>query len=86
MRDVASNPAIKVIVLAANGPVFCSGHDLKELRANRDPKWTRELFDAAREPKELWIVPGATHEDFSRVDPQGYRRHVVGFLRRNLAR
>ncbi len=47
---------------------------------------TRELFDAAREPKELWIVPGATHEDFSRVDPQGYRRHVVGFLRRNLAR
>ena len=42
----AADPTIKVIVLAGNGPVFCSGHDLKELRANPDPKWTRELFNA----------------------------------------
>lgn len=25
---------VRVVVLAANGPVFCAGHDLKELRAN----------------------------------------------------
>lgn len=25
---------VKVVVLAANGPAFCAGHDLKELRAN----------------------------------------------------
>lgn len=47
---------------------------------------TRALFDAAREPKELWIVRGAAHEDFSRVDPDGYRRHVIEFLSRNLRR
>jgi enoyl-CoA hydratase/carnithine racemase len=46
VEAVAAEPAIKVIVLAANGPVFSSGHDLKEMRANPDPKWTRDLFDA----------------------------------------
>ncbi len=25
---------VKVVVIAANGPAFCSGHDLKEMRAN----------------------------------------------------
>jgi uncharacterized protein len=49
------------------------------------PQETRELFAAAREPKELWIVDLAAHEDFSRADPAGYREHVVGFLRRHLA-
>ena len=38
--DAAStNPEVRVIVLAANGPVFCAGHDLKEMtaaRANED--------------------------------------------------
>jgi alpha-beta hydrolase superfamily lysophospholipase len=47
---------------------------------------TRALFAAAREPKELWIVPGAGHEDFSRMDPAGYDAHVVAFLRRTLRR
>src|SRR6185312_3954680 len=46
IQTVAADPAIKVIVLAANGPVFSSGHDLKEMRANPDPAWTRALFDA----------------------------------------
>ena len=46
---------------------------------------TRELFAAATEPRELWIVEGAAHQDFSRFDPQGYDAHVVAFLRRWLA-
>ena len=31
----AEDPQVRVIVLAANGPVFCSGHDLKEMTAAR---------------------------------------------------
>jgi alpha-beta hydrolase superfamily lysophospholipase len=46
---------------------------------------TRELFAAAAEPRELWIVDGAAHQDFSRFDDAGYARRVVGFLQRNLA-
>jgi enoyl-CoA hydratase/carnithine racemase len=33
--DAATNPAVRVVVLAANGPAFCAGHDLKELTAGR---------------------------------------------------
>jgi pimeloyl-ACP methyl ester carboxylesterase len=47
-------------------------------------KETRELFAAAAGPRELWIVDGATHQDFARFDPAGYREHVVGFLKRML--
>ena len=32
----ATDPKVRVIVLAANGPAFCAGHDLKELTAGRD--------------------------------------------------
>ncbi len=31
---IAGDEAVKVVVLAARGPAFCAGHDLKELRAN----------------------------------------------------
>lgn len=31
----ASDSAVRVVVLAANGPAFCAGHDLKELTAAR---------------------------------------------------
>ena len=33
---LGADPAIAAIVLAANGPAFCAGHDLKELTAHRD--------------------------------------------------
>jgi fermentation-respiration switch protein FrsA (DUF1100 family) len=47
---------------------------------------TRALFAAANDPKELWLVPGASHDDLLRFDAVGYARHVVGFLNRYLAR
>ena len=31
--QAADNPSVRVIVLAANGPAFCAGHDLKQIRA-----------------------------------------------------
>jgi enoyl-CoA hydratase/carnithine racemase len=31
----AADPCVRVIVLAANGPAFCAGHDLKEMTAGR---------------------------------------------------
>jgi enoyl-CoA hydratase/carnithine racemase len=33
--DAGADSTISAIVIAANGPVFCSGHDLKELTAHR---------------------------------------------------
>jgi enoyl-CoA hydratase/carnithine racemase len=34
-EGAAANAAVRVVVLAANGPAFCAGHDLKELTAGR---------------------------------------------------
>ena len=46
---------------------------------------TRALFAAANEPKELWLVPGASHDDLFRFDETAYAAHVLGFLDRHLA-
>lgn len=35
MTAIAEDPSVRVVVLAANGPVFSAGHDLKELTAAR---------------------------------------------------
>lgn len=35
MNSSASDSSVRVIVIAANGPAFCAGHDLKELTASR---------------------------------------------------
>lgn len=45
---------------------------------------SQELFDAASEPKQLWVVDGALHQDFLEFDPVGYRAHVVSFLSEHL--
>jgi enoyl-CoA hydratase/carnithine racemase len=43
--DAGGNPAVRVVVLAANGPAFCAGHDLKELTAGRSaPDGARAYF------------------------------------------
>ena len=33
--EIAADKSVRAVVLAANGPAFCAGHDLKELTARR---------------------------------------------------
>lgn len=35
LERATQDPATRIIVIAANGPVFCAGHNLKELTAHR---------------------------------------------------
>ena len=42
------------------------------------------LFDAAGEPKELYVVPGAGHAQAYAVAPEAYRSRVLAFLERHL--
>ena len=35
LTTAGADPAIRVLVLASEGPAFSSGHDLKELQAHR---------------------------------------------------
>jgi alpha-beta hydrolase superfamily lysophospholipase len=43
------------------------------------------LFEAAAEPKELYVVEGAAHAGAYGADPDEYRRRVLDFLDRYLA-
>ncbi len=35
LENIAKDPTVRVVILAAAGPAFCAGHDLKELRGMR---------------------------------------------------
>jgi enoyl-CoA hydratase/carnithine racemase len=43
IASIAADPSARVVVLGARGPVFCSGHDLKEMVGRTEAEY-RELF------------------------------------------
>jgi fermentation-respiration switch protein FrsA (DUF1100 family) len=45
---------------------------------------SKRLYEAAREPKELWIVHGAKHGRYADVAPDEYARRLVAFFDRAL--
>jgi enoyl-CoA hydratase/carnithine racemase len=45
LTEIATDKAVRAVVIAANGPAFCAGHDLKELTSRRsDPDGGRAYF------------------------------------------
>jgi enoyl-CoA hydratase/carnithine racemase len=44
LAAAAANPRVRVVVLAAEGRIFCAGHDLGELRADEDTARHEALF------------------------------------------
>ncbi len=45
LEEIAHDDHIRVIILAANGPAFCAGHDLKEMKAHINIEYQRSLFE-----------------------------------------
>lgn len=41
---VAADKSVKVVIVAANGPAFSAGHDLKEIRANKGRAYFESVF------------------------------------------
>lgn len=42
--EISTDKSVRVVVVAGAGKAFCAGHDLKELRAHRDPSFARDVF------------------------------------------
>ena len=42
--SIAGDPSVRVLVIGANGPAFCAGHDMRELRANPTRESIQALF------------------------------------------
>jgi fermentation-respiration switch protein FrsA (DUF1100 family) len=47
-----------------------------------DTRYSRELYDAAPDPKELWNPEGANHADTHLVHPDEYRDRVIAWIDR----
>lgn len=45
---------------------------------------TVAVFEAAREPKQFWLIPGADHARGWQAAPEEYERRVLDFVRRTL--
>lgn len=45
LAEIGSDPSVRAVIIAANGPAFCAGHDLKELTGRRgDADGGRQYF------------------------------------------
>ncbi len=44
LEAIARDESVRVVVIAASGPAFCAGHDLKEMRALGSQGQVEELF------------------------------------------
>ena len=58
--DAATDQSIRVIILAANGPIFCAGHDLKEITEARKSQdsgtdYFKQLFDSCSELMQMIV-------------------------------
>jgi uncharacterized protein len=50
------------------------------------PQMARVLYEKAREPRELWVVEGAKHNQALHLAGDEYRRRVLEFFEKHLAR
>lgn len=72
---------INYIGKIAPRPILMVGGSNDRLMTEPD---VRELFGAAGEPKQLWIIPGATHAKCHEAGGLEYETRVAGFFARNL--
>ena len=55
---IATDKSVRVVVIAANGPAFCAGHDMKEIRANPGLANYQALFaQSSRLMKSITHLP-----------------------------
>lgn len=45
LDKINADNTVKVVVLASDGKAFCAGHDLKEMRSNRNEAFCHTLFE-----------------------------------------
>ncbi len=66
--DKISNLKIPVLIIAGENDKHTTIEESKQ------------LFEAANEPKDLWIVPRAEHQDLSKVAPAEYEKRILDFF------
>ncbi len=44
LDNISTDDTVRVVIIAANGPAFCAGHDLKEMRSSEEKQFHEALF------------------------------------------
>ena len=57
LAAIAADETVRVLVIAANGPGFCAGHDLREVRALDGPARARLFAQCSRFMQRLTTLP-----------------------------
>ena len=79
-RTRLADPIRKVARIAPRGLLVIVPQEDRLIDARQGER----LFEAAREPKELYMVPGAGHAEAYAIAPEAYRSRVLDFLERHL--
>jgi dipeptidyl aminopeptidase/acylaminoacyl peptidase len=74
-------PLTMIVPAIAPRPIFVIGGSADH---TVPPATIRRLFEAAGNPKQLWMVPGAHHGQYHEVAPIEYRTRLVSFFTRSL--
>jgi enoyl-CoA hydratase/carnithine racemase len=45
LREIGADRSVRAVIIAGAGPAFCSGHDLRELRANPGVEFQTRVFE-----------------------------------------
>lgn len=75
----ALSPAARIRDLKAPVLIIAGENDRRTTLAN-----SKALFAGAIEPKALWVVSGARHQDFLRYAGDAYKMRVLAFLKQHL--
>lgn len=57
LAAIAADDTVRVLIIAANGPGFCAGHDLREVRALDGPARARLFAQCSRFMQRLTTLP-----------------------------
>jgi fermentation-respiration switch protein FrsA (DUF1100 family) len=76
-KDVAPIEAVKDVRV----PIFLL-HGTEDNLIKHD--YSQKVFAAANEPKELWLIEGARHNDMMEVGGDEYRRRISDFFEKHL--
>jgi pimeloyl-ACP methyl ester carboxylesterase len=71
--------AVRWVGQIAPRPIFFVHGELDQYCPDFD-----ELYAAAKQPKEVWRLPGVGHTKASETYPEEFRRRVIGFFDENL--
>lgn len=80
VRNADSAPERTIAKVAPRAILFIAGESDPIVR----PDMVQQLFTAARQPKELWIVPGAQHGDYAQSAGTQYGERLVRFFSERL--